>query len=36
MEENKQILKEKFERGKSLGIKVTETRNKINAIKNEV
>ena len=32
MEENKLILKEKFDRGKNLGIKVTETRNKINSI----
>ena len=36
MEENKLILKDKFERGKQLGISVTEARNKINNIKNEV
>ena len=36
IEENKTILKEKYDRGKHLGLIVNETRIKINSLKNQV
>ena len=36
MEENQEILKDKFNRGKHLGQVVNDSRNKINEIKNQI